>query len=112
MSAPQPMKRCEPCLGMGYKGYHTKRGQWKLRNCSSCRGSGQVPKRLTLKEVKATLATLGISIRSRDGEYRVNFRGGYETSAAYTTDLGDALGTGQAMATRRATQRGATGVNS
>lgn len=64
------------------------------------------PKRLTLKEVKATLAALDISIRSRDGEYRVNFRGGYEASAAYTTDLGDALGTGQAMATRRATQRG------
>jgi len=35
-------KRCENCLGMGYKG-RTVRGKWKICTCTSCRGSGSVP---------------------------------------------------------------------
>jgi len=36
------MKRCECCLGMGYKG-RTRRGQWRIETCGQCCGSGQVP---------------------------------------------------------------------
>lgn len=39
---PDQLKRCECCLGMGYKG-RSRRGKWKIETCSSCRGSGQVP---------------------------------------------------------------------
>ena len=39
------MKRCETCLGMGYKGRwrNTARGRvWKLETCRRCGGAGQV----------------------------------------------------------------------
>ena len=35
-----PMVRCEPCLGLGYKG-RSERGSWKIRPCRSCGGTGQ-----------------------------------------------------------------------
>lgn len=54
--------------------------------------------RLTIAEVRKQLAVVGISIRREDGEYRVNFRGGKESTAYYTNDLRDALGTGLRMA--------------
>jgi hypothetical protein len=36
-----------------------------------------------------------------DGQYRVNFLGGWESTAFYTLDLDDALETGLAMAAQR-----------
>ena len=53
---------------------------------------------MTQSEVKAKLAAVGISFRGRDNEYRVNYRGGSEATAYYTTDLDDALETGRVMA--------------
>lgn len=53
--------------------------------------------RLTLKEVKATLATIGISIHKIDGEYKVYPKGTIGL-AYFTTDLADALATGRAIA--------------
>lgn len=38
-----------------------------------------------------------VGITSQDGEYRVNKKGGREATAAYTSDLTDAVGTGIAM---------------
>lgn len=38
-----------------------------------------------------------VRISANDGEYRVNKRGGREATAAYTSDLTDAVGTGIAM---------------
>lgn len=35
-------KRCECCLGMGYKG-QTVRGSWKVLTCRQCRGMGMRP---------------------------------------------------------------------
>jgi hypothetical protein len=55
---------------------------------------------MTLKEAKALLRPLGITLRSdmESGEYRVNFSGGKEATAYYTPDLDDALNSGRAMA--------------
>lgn len=53
---------------------------------------------LTLKGAKLKLAELGITINKRDDTYRVNFKGGFESTAYYTDDIEDALGTGGVMA--------------
>jgi len=42
-----------------------------------------------------------MSLRKRDGEYRVNFRGESESTAYYTNDIQDAVNTGVAMWARR-----------
>jgi len=53
----------------------------------------------TLKDAKATLRALGMSINKNQwGEYRVNFLGGDEAGAYYTDDLEDAVNTGKHMA--------------
>lgn len=57
--------------------------------------------RVTLAQINATLRPLGLSCRKRDGEFRVNFIGGEEATAYYTSEADDALQTGQAMAARR-----------
>src|SRR5690606_27425793 len=44
---------------------------------------------LSFNEVRKNLADQGITISSRDGEYRVNFREGSEDHAYYTGDLDD-----------------------
>lgn len=56
---------------------------------------------LTQANVSTTLRNLGIVIRKRDGEYRVNFKGGSEATAYYTDDIQDALDTGKMMAQLR-----------
>lgn len=43
------------------------------------------------------LRGIGMELRVRDGEYRVNFSRGPERTAYYTTDLDDALSTGRSM---------------
>lgn len=50
---------------------------------------------LTLKTAKALAATVGASIRKRDGEYRVAFaETNYaDTTAYFTNDLADAVAT-------------------
>lgn len=49
--------------------------------------------------VRKALAAHAMVIRRRDGEYRVNFKGGPESTAYYTDDLADAFRTGLHMAT-------------
>ena len=52
--------------------------------------------------VRARLRAAGMTIRvTPDGQYRVNFLGGRESTAFYTLDLDDALETGLAMASER-----------
>ena len=53
----------------------------------------------TLKQAKEILKDTCMSIRKLDGEYRVNFRDGFESTAYYTNDLNDAVGTALNMAT-------------
>lgn len=55
-------------------------------------------KRLTLAAVRAELATKGIKISAKDGEFRVVPAGHGEADAYYTDDLFDALETGRANA--------------
>lgn len=55
-------------------------------------------KKLTIKEAKQWLANRGMTLRKRDDEFRVNFKGGNEASAYYTNDLRDACETGREMA--------------
>jgi len=57
------------------------------------------PPAIGLGMVRRELKPLGITIGlTRYGELRVNFRGGLDTTAYYTTDLDDALATGKKMA--------------
>ena len=65
-------------------------------------------RRLTVADVRVALARLGLSVRHVDGEYRVNYRGGDEGTAYYTTDAGDAMATGRAMAAAAAPRGWAT----
>ena len=52
--------------------------------------------------MRARLRAAGMTIRvTPDGQYRVNFLGGCESTAFYTRDLDDALKTGLAMAAER-----------
>ena len=58
--------------------------------------------KLNLAVVRAELACIGVTIKSQDGQYRVNFRaGGSEDTAYYTDDLEDARGAGYGMVERR-----------
>jgi hypothetical protein len=55
--------------------------------------------KMSLKEVCSRLCGSGMTIRKTEhDEYRVNFRGGKEATAYYTTDLDDAYNTGVIMA--------------
>lgn len=54
--------------------------------------------KLTLAIVRELLARVGVTIRSGNGELRVNLKGASEDSASYQNDLDDALATGRAMA--------------
>lgn len=56
---------------------------------------------MTIKEAIAKMRDHGMVIRSEDGEYRVNFKHGFEATAYYTNDLEDAVATGVDMAQRR-----------
>lgn len=57
-------------------------------------------------DAKATLRELGLVLKKTDyGEWRVNFKGGPEKTAYYTSDLADAVGTGRAMAKKMGTSR-------
>lgn len=52
---------------------------------------------MTYTEAQAELHRLGITLRKRDGEYRINYIDGHERTAYYTDDLGDAIGTARLM---------------
>ena len=62
--------------------------------------------RPTRDNVRAYLHGIGMTLRHDAGEWRVNFRGGAESTAAYCLDLADAAGTGRAMATHRVAAAG------
>ncbi len=51
----------------------------------------------TLERAQHYLRQWNITLTHRDGEYRVNFKGGKESTAYYTNDLEDAIQTGRAM---------------
>jgi len=56
------------------------------------------PRQMTLAEAKKACSEIGCVLTKRDGEYRVNFRGGNEATAYYTNDLRDAVLTAAQMA--------------
>jgi hypothetical protein len=55
-------------------------------------------KDMNLLEAKRELRACGMTIRRRDGEYRVNFVGDCEALAYYTNDIEDAVATAKLMA--------------
>jgi hypothetical protein len=55
---------------------------------------------MTIKQAREELGRVGMVLRASDGEFRVNVRGGAESTAYYTNDLDDAVGTGRLMAAR------------
>lgn len=50
---------------------------------------------MTMKQAAAAVRSLGFVLTKRDGEYRLNKRGGCEATAYYTEDLEDAVSTAQ-----------------
>ena len=52
---------------------------------------------MTIKQAKEELKALDMTLRKRDGEYRVNFREGNEDSSYYTDDINDAVATAKHM---------------
>lgn len=53
---------------------------------------------MTDKKMTTYMRSLGLTMRKRDGEYRVNIAGAGEGTAYYTDDRDDALDTGREMA--------------
>lgn len=57
-----------------------------------------MPDKLTYHDAQHELRKLGLILIRKDGEYKVNFRGGKEGTAYFTNELDDALATGKKMA--------------
>jgi hypothetical protein len=53
---------------------------------------------MTIAKAQAAARHYGCSIRSSNGEFRVNLSGGKEATAYYTNCLDDAVATARAMA--------------
>lgn len=56
---------------------------------------------MTKTQAVDAIKGMGLSARLRDGEIRVNFAGGVEDTAYYTTDAEDAVGSAELMAKER-----------
>lgn len=54
----------------------------------------------TNRALMDALSSIGMTVRVRDGEYRVNFKYGQEATAYYTNDRDDARGTALLMVKR------------
>jgi hypothetical protein len=48
--------------------------------------------KMTSKEVEQAIRALGLAVTRVNGKWRINYRGGKEATAYYTTDDDDALG--------------------
>lgn len=53
---------------------------------------------MTKKELKAAIKDLGMTVRERDGEIRINLKGNPESEAYYTNERQDALDTAKLIA--------------
>jgi hypothetical protein len=60
--------------------------------------------KMTSKEVEQAIRALGLAVTRVDGKWRINYRGGKEATAYYTTDDDDALGMARAMEVARGQQ--------
>jgi hypothetical protein len=60
--------------------------------------------KMTSKEVEQAIRALGLAVTKVDGKWRINYRGGKEATAYYTTDDDDALGMARAMEVARGQQ--------
>ncbi len=69
----------------------------KAKHKSATRRVRFGPRRMTLADGKKHLRALGLVLAKKDGEYRVNLRGGREGTAYYTDDLSDAIMTGESL---------------
>ena len=60
--------------------------------------------KMTSKEAEQAIRALGLAVTKVDGKWRINYRGGKEATAYYTTDDDDALGMARAMEVARGQQ--------
>jgi hypothetical protein len=60
--------------------------------------------KMTSKEVEQAIRALGLAVTKVNGKWRINYRGGKEATAYYTTDDEDALGMARAMEVARGQQ--------
>lgn len=56
---------------------------------------------MTVKQTIAACRKVGMTCRYVDGEYRVNYPNGAESTAYYTSDPSDAIGTAHVMAKKK-----------
>jgi hypothetical protein len=59
---------------------------------------------MTSKETEQAIRALGLAVTKVDGKWRINYRGGKEATAYYTTDDDDAMGMATAMVVARGQQ--------
>jgi hypothetical protein len=59
---------------------------------------------MTSKEVEQAIRALGLAVTKVEGKWRINYRGGKEATAYYTTDDDDAMGMATAMVVARGQQ--------
>jgi thioredoxin reductase (NADPH) len=78
--------------------FDNTRSRQEHRSAHAAGGMGGDRHGMTLAQAKAILTPIGIVLSKTDGEYRVNFRGGGESTAYYTNDIEDAVATGKSMA--------------
>jgi hypothetical protein len=60
--------------------------------------------KMTSEEVEQAIRALGLAVTKVNGKWRINYRGGKEATAYYTTDDDDALGMARAMEVARGQQ--------
>jgi hypothetical protein len=56
---------------------------------------------MTSKQIEQAIRALGLAVTKVNGKWRINYRGGKEATAYYTTDDDDALGMARAMEVAR-----------
>jgi len=59
---------------------------------------------MTSTEVEQAIRAFGLAVTKVDGKWRINYRGGKEATAYYTTDDDDAMGMATAMVVARGQQ--------
>jgi hypothetical protein len=59
---------------------------------------------MTSKEVEQAIRAIGLAVTRVNGKWRINYRGGKEVTAYFTTNDDDALGMARAMEVARGQQ--------
>jgi hypothetical protein len=78
--------------------------RWNRERFSVIYPAQKLEGKMTSKEVEQAIRAIGLAVTRVDGKWRINYRGGKEATAYYTTDDDDALGMARAMEVARGQQ--------